>query len=96
VGQPAVCGEFLYASWSVCGVELAAGTGPVYVSLPVPTAIQIEATAGRISCDGDPSTVLDIPTSSQLEIQVTAAPKYIDRMCVCLCVSVCVVCFENA
>lgn len=69
-----MCGEFLYASWSVCGVELAAGTGPVYVSLPTPTSIDLQATAIQMTCEGDPAATLgDLPTSSQLTVQVRRA-----------------------
>lgn len=39
VGSAPVCGSLLQATWTACNVTVGGGNGPVYISLPVPTAV---------------------------------------------------------
>lgn len=75
VGQGSVCGELLFAKWSVCGLELASGTGAVYVDLPTPTSLELQTDRQRLTCPGDPAAGLGLPTTAKLQVKVRRVEK---------------------
>ena len=73
VGAVTVCYPAIEASWSLCGVSIADGSGVVMLDMPDAVRVSVVTSSDRIAKSGDGATLapFSIPISVSLSVMVT-------------------------